>query len=98
MKKEPIGEMLTAFENTTDWDKLRNMSDAEVHTAIMSDGDAMPTNEEFWQAAKVVVPHTKRKEMVTIPLDIDVLEWFRRERDYPTRINAILLAYMQTQN
>jgi len=28
-------------------------------------------------------------------LDADLLRWFRRERGYQTRINAILRAYMQ---
>jgi len=28
-------------------------------------------------------------------LDADLLHWFRRERGYQTRINAILRAYMQ---
>jgi uncharacterized protein (DUF4415 family) len=95
MKKEPIGEILAPFENKTDWDKLRNMSDAEVHAAIVSDSNVIPTNEEFWQSSKVVVPHTKPKEMVTIPLDYEVLEWLQQEHDYPTLINAILLDYMQ---
>jgi uncharacterized protein (DUF4415 family) len=35
------------------------------------------------------------KEAVTIRLDADLLRWFRRERGYQTRINAILRAYMQ---
>jgi uncharacterized protein (DUF4415 family) len=36
----------------------------------------------------------RRKETVTIRLDADLLEWFRSERGYQTRINAILRAYM----
>jgi uncharacterized protein (DUF4415 family) len=36
----------------------------------------------------------RRKETVTMRLDADLLEWFRRERGYQTRINAILRAYM----
>jgi uncharacterized protein (DUF4415 family) len=36
----------------------------------------------------------RRKETVTMRLDADLLEWFRRERGYRTRINAILRAYM----
>jgi len=36
-----------------------------------------------------------RKETVTIRLDADLLEWFRSERGYQTRINAILRAYMK---
>lgn len=35
------------------------------------------------------------KEIVTMRLDADLLRWFRRERGYQTRINAILRAYMQ---
>jgi uncharacterized protein (DUF4415 family) len=36
----------------------------------------------------------KPKETVTIRLDADLLAWFRRERGYQTRINAILRTYM----
>jgi hypothetical protein len=35
------------------------------------------------------------KEIITMPLDADLLRWFRRERRYQTRVNAILRAYMQ---
>jgi uncharacterized protein (DUF4415 family) len=36
-------------------------------------------------------------ETVTMRLDADLLEWFRKERGYQTRINAILRAYMSAQ-
>ena len=49
----------------------------------------------FWKDAVVVVPGGK--EMVTIGLDADLLEWFRGERGYQTKINAILRAYMNAQ-
>ena len=39
----------------------------------------------------------RRKETVTMRLDADLLEWFRRERGYQTRSNAILRAYMNAQ-
>ena len=48
---------------------------------------------EFWNEAKVVLP--RRKDVVTMRLDADVLEWFRRQRGYQTRINTILRAYMK---
>jgi uncharacterized protein (DUF4415 family) len=35
------------------------------------------------------------KEIVTMRLDADLLRWFRQQRGYQTRINAILRAYMQ---
>jgi uncharacterized protein (DUF4415 family) len=37
------------------------------------------------------------KEIVTMRLDADLLRWFRQERGYQTRINAILRAYMRAQ-
>jgi uncharacterized protein (DUF4415 family) len=77
----------------TDWDKLRNMSDAAVHAAIEADPDAHPTDEEFWQDAQVVMP--QRKEVITIRLDADLLAWFRQQPGYQTRINAILRTFMK---
>ena len=79
----------------TDWRRLRSMTDEQVHAAIIEDPDAKPTDEVFWEEARVVMP--RRKETVTIRLDADLLEWFRRERGYQTRINAILRAYMNAQ-
>lgn len=69
------------------------MSDREIREGIALDADARPTDEAFWKDARVVLP--RRKEVVTMRLDADVLEWFRRRRGYQTRINAILRAYMQ---
>ena len=77
----------------TDWNKLRGMSDAAIRRGIEADPDAHPTDEAFWKDAKVVLP--SRKAVVTIRLDADLLEWFRRQRGYQTRINAILRTYMQ---
>jgi uncharacterized protein (DUF4415 family) len=76
----------------TDWKRLRTKTDEEVHSAVVGDPDINPTDETFWKDARVVMP--RRKETVTIRLDADLLEWFRRERGYQTKINAILRAYM----
>ena len=46
-----------------------------------------PTDAQFWKTAEVVMP--ARKQIVTMRLDADLLRWFRRERGYQTRINAI---------
>ena len=77
----------------TDWNKLRRMSDAEIHAGIEADPDAHPTDEDFWKDAKIVLP--SRKEVVTMRLDADLLAWFRQQRGYQTRINAILRSYMK---
>jgi uncharacterized protein (DUF4415 family) len=77
----------------TDWNKLRGMSNAAIRKGIEADPDAHPTDEAFWKDAKVVMP--SRKAVVTIRLDADLLEWFRQQRGYQTRINAILRSYMK---
>ncbi len=50
--------------------------------------------------AKAVVrrglPATKAKTQVTLPIDSDVLEWFKSQgRGYQTQINQLLRAYME---
>jgi uncharacterized protein (DUF4415 family) len=76
----------------TNWGRLRSMGDAEIHKGIAADSDARATDEAFWKDANVVWP--TRKQVVTMRLDSDLLRWFRQQRGYQTRINAILRAYM----
>ena len=76
----------------TEWDRLRRMTDQQVHAAIASDPDIRPTDENFWKEARVIMP--KRKKAVAMRLDADVLAWFRSDPGYQTKINAILRAYM----
>ena len=80
-------------ETGTDWKRLRRASAASIREGIAADSDAHATDAKFWKTAKVVIPTPK--EIVTMRLDADLLRWFRRERGYQTRINAILRAYMQ---
>jgi uncharacterized protein (DUF4415 family) len=77
----------------TDWAKLRRMSAGAIRKGIEADPDAHATDEEFWKSAKVVMPAPK--EIVTMRLDADLLHWFRQQRGYQTRINAILRSYMR---
>jgi len=64
----------------------------EIRKGIAADPDAHATDEKFWKNAKVVWP--TRKQIVTMRLDADLLRWFRQQRGYQTRINAILRTYM----
>lgn len=72
---------MSKSKHETDWEGRRSLGDA----AVESDPGAVP--------AKLVLP--RRKQTVTMRLDAEILEWFRRERGYQTRINAILRAYMK---
>src|SRR5437867_11922201 len=95
MKDDTTGKTSRASKakRATDWRKLRQMSDAEIHASIVADPDAHPTDEEFWQDAYIVL--ARRMEVVTMRRDGDLLAWFTRQRGYQTRINAILRSYMQ---
>ncbi|NOS90178.1 MAG: BrnA antitoxin family protein [Methylococcaceae bacterium] len=97
MNEKPIGKAAHSTESGTDWERLRNLSDAGIHAAAIADTDAQPTDETFWQNAKLVMPETK--ETVTIRLDSEVLKWFKAQgKGYQTRMNAVLCAYVKAQD
>lgn len=85
----------TKRDGASDWSHLARRTPAQIRKGIGADPDAHATDAQFWKTAKVVLPTPK--EMVTMRLDADLLRWFRRERGYQTRINAILRAYMEAQ-
>ena len=93
--KDGLTGTASLTESATVWDALRRLSAAEIHAGIASDPDIHATDEAFWQGAEVVLP--LRKQQVTMRLDADLLEWFKQERGYQTRINAVLRAYMKAQ-
>ena len=79
----------------TDWKRLATTTDADIRRAIRSDPDAAPEADSEWlRRARIVIPQPK--EAVSIRLDRDVTEWFRRQgKGYQTRINAVLRAYVE---
>jgi uncharacterized protein (DUF4415 family) len=84
-------------ETATDWERLRHLSDADIHAAVAADPDIIPTDEDFWGNAEIVLP--QRKPTITIRIDAEVLAWLKGQgKGYQSRINAILRAYMKTQN
>ena len=96
MKDAPTGKTLKKHKaKGTDWEALRRMDDAEIHASVTADPDARPTDADFWKTAKLVMP--KPKQTITMRLDEDLLQWFRQQSGYQTRINAILRAYMDAQ-
>ena len=74
----------------TDWKRLKNMSDDEIDTS-----DIPELGADFFARAELRQPP---KQPVTLRLDVDVLEWFKRQGEgYQTRINKLLRLYMQAQ-
>lgn len=64
---------------------------------MASDPDAAPIVDAKWfQRARIVLPETKQS--ISLRLDRDLLEWFKAKgRGYQTRMNAVLRAYMRSQ-
>jgi hypothetical protein len=60
---DKVTENVSTVETQTDWEQLRQLTDEEIHTALEADVDIHPTDETFWQAAKVVMP--RRKTVLT---------------------------------
>ncbi len=76
-------------ESRTNWRKLAALPDDRVDTS-----DIPELDEDFFREARLWLP--KGKQLVSIRVDTDVLDWFkRRGRGYQTKINAILRAYVR---
>jgi len=73
----------------TDWERVEALTDDEIDTS-----DIPPLDDDFFAHAELRLPEPK--QVVTIRLDKDVLEWFRAQgKGYQTRMNAVLRRYME---
>jgi uncharacterized DUF497 family protein len=92
-RRRSMRKSATSKKSRTDWGRLKKMSDTEID---LSESPEL-TPEMF---ARAVVRRglrpVERKAQLTLRVDHDVLEWFRkRGRGYQTQINALLRAYME---
>ena len=78
----------------TDWARVDALTDEEVEASIANDPDWAEFKDIDWSDAVLVIP--ARKKAISIRVDEDVLDYFKREGDgYQRRINAVLRSYMQ---
>ena len=79
----------------TDYARLDAMTDEDIAKAVAEDPDAAPLDIDWTQARLVLPPG---KESVTLRVDQDVLDWFRKQgKGYQTRMNAVLRAFVDSQ-
>jgi uncharacterized protein (DUF4415 family) len=77
----------------TDWAGVDALTDEEIETAVRSDPDAVPLDVDWSEAILVIPP---KKKAISIRLDEDVLDYFRKEgAGYQRRMNAVLRSFMQ---
>ncbi len=84
-------------KSKTNWKKLAAMTPEEIEANAAADPDDFTNDPEFWKNARLVYPVAKDK--VSLWLDRDVLEHFKRQgRGYQSLINAVLRAYALREN
>ena len=75
----------------SDLKKIDAMNDKDIDYS-----DAPELDESFLARPLVALP--KKKELVSIRLDYDIVQWFRgKGKGYQTKINALLRAYVDAQ-
>ncbi len=81
----------TSNKSRTDFDRLDKMKDEDIDFT-----DAPEITPEMFAKAVVrrgLKPRTKKQ--ITLRIDSDVLEWYKKQgRGYQTKINLLLRAYM----
>lgn len=77
----------------TDWARVDALTDEDIAKAVANDPDAAPIDID-WSDTVLVMP--AKKKAISIRVDEDVLDFFKKEGDgYQRRINAVLRSYMQ---
>ena len=78
-------------QSKTDWERLRAMRDEDVDTSEIPELD-----KDFFKKA-VIWPGTKKQ--ITLRLDPDVIEFFRkRGRGYQAMMNTVLRKYVEAHS
>jgi uncharacterized protein (DUF4415 family) len=80
-------------KSQTDWARIDALTDEEIEAAARSDPDWDGLLDLDW--SKVEITRPARKQAISIRLDEDVLDFFKRGgAGYQKRINAVLRSYV----
>lgn len=81
----------------TDWARVDAMTEEEIEAATASDPDWDEFKDIDWSNAVLVT--LPKKKAISIRVDEDVLDFFKREGEgYQRRMNAVLRSYMQQKS
>jgi len=83
----------TSSKSQTDWKRIDALQDEEID---LSETREIPPEMFAGAMVRRRLQEVRRKEQLTLRIDSDVVEWFKRQgQGYQTRINALLRAYVE---
>ncbi len=83
---------ITTKRSETDWKLVDKMRDKDIDTSELPEVSPEMFAKGILRRGLKAVP---RKQQLTLRLDGDVLDWFKRQgQGYQTKINTLLRAYM----
>ena len=78
----------------TDWARVDALTDEEIEASIANDPDWQEFKNIDWSKAVLVIP--PKKKAISIRIDEDVLDYFKKNgAGYQRRMNAVLRSFMQ---
>jgi uncharacterized protein (DUF4415 family) len=81
-----------SMKGETDWARFDAMTDKDIAKQVAED-PSLPPLDIDWDKASLVIPPTA-KDILTMRVDHDVLEWLRSTGPgYQTRVNQVLRAW-----
>jgi uncharacterized protein (DUF4415 family) len=87
-------EELKKMKSETDWDAVRNMTDAQIDEAAAGDPVWQEMGGDDWTDQVELAPE---KEGIYAKFDQDVIAYYKSfGRGYQARMNAVLKAYMKS--
>lgn len=85
---------LQRCKSQTDWKKIDALTDEDIEASIATDPDWREFKDLDWSKAVLVIP--PKKQAISIRVDRDVLDYFKKEgAGYQRRMNAVLRSYVQ---
>ncbi len=92
---EQVRAMLEREEDRTDWAKINATTESELESSIQADPDDIHWELDWTNAVRGLPP---RKEHIHLPVDHDVMQWFRSNgQGYQALMNSALRAYVESK-
>ena len=93
---DEILERVRRGETKTDWDRVNAMTEEEIERNALEENRRLGIPDDWYKDAYAVYP--VEKERITIRIDKDVLDFFRKQgKGYQSRINAVLRTFMTAE-